>query len=170
MFDYLFYINLINSFQSVYNQFFHRYYITQKLIRWIELYFFKHKVCNTHVWVVHTLHIGPYYYYCENCAQLSGKNIKRKQNILFEICRYKIMLFYLHLCSLYTALRPVLEKGFFFKRVSCCFPRLHRPCNSTRPIDTMWMRQDTKKLLIVRKNLKEHYTYNVLLDVPIDTT
>lgn len=32
------------------------------------------------------------------------------------------MLFYLHLCSLYTH-RPVGKRGFF-KRVSCCFPRL----------------------------------------------
>lgn len=65
------------------------------------------------------------------------------------------MLFYLHLCSLY-ALRSV-GKGVFFKRVSCCFPRLRRPCNSTRPIDTMNERK--KNLSIFRKYCKEYYTF-----------
>lgn len=60
---------------------------------------------------------GLYYYYCENCAQLSGKNIKRKQNnILFEIIKKKKNVIYLHLCSLYAALRPI-EKGVFQKSI-----------------------------------------------------
>lgn len=55
------------------------------------------------------------------------------------------MLFYLHLCSLY-ALRSVEKRGFFEKSIVLLPTPPRRPCNSTRPIDTMNAR---KKILSI---------------------
>lgn len=55
------------------------------------------------------------------------------------------MLFYLHLCSLYTH-RPVGKRGFFQKSIVLLPTPPRRPCNSTRPIDTIYEREEKKTI------------------------